>query len=53
MSSYGSLITQEASTAITETCSNLLSWMIKSGTCSLLSPTLSLLMMAWSSALLD
>lgn len=53
MSSCGSLITQEDRTAVTETCSNLLSWMIKSSTCSLLSPTLSLLTMAWSSTLLD
>lgn len=53
LSSCGSLVTTEDRTAVTETCSNLLSWMIKSSSCSLLSPTLSLLTVAWSITLLD
>ena len=52
-STCGSIITTEERTAVTETCSNILSLIIKSSDCTLLAPTLSLLKAAWSPSLLD
>eukprot|EP00092_Neocalanus_flemingeri_P036331 GFUD01039554.1.p1 GENE.GFUD01039554.1~~GFUD01039554.1.p1 ORF type:complete len:635 (+),score=254.40 GFUD01039554.1:235-1905(+) len=53
VSSCQSILSPRDRTAVTETCSNLISLMIKSSTCSLLSSTLSLLTVVWSSSLQD
>jgi len=52
-STCNTIISTEERTAVTETCSNILSLIIKSSDCSLLAPTLSLLLAAWSPSLLD
>jgi len=52
-SSCGSVLSTQDRTTVTETCSNLLSWIIRTTDCSVLSPTLSLLTVVWSTSLLD
>jgi len=53
LSTCGSIILTEHRTAVTETCSNILSYIIKSSNSTLLAPTISMLTMAWSTSLLD
>jgi len=47
------LLSSESRMAVTEICSNLFSWMTKTGKCSMLSSTLCLLVRIWSLGLLD